>query len=292
MTRSPHSSRRGYSTPTTSRHRYYEVATLGVAVEVDTPVLGDLLTPLFPFSRVEALARVDLSFAVVADAIDGWTLYSGRRPIARSTSRGDLFPQVEWAIARTALQSLSTHLALHTAAVARDGRVCLVVGPSGAGKTTLALALCARGWRLLGDDVILIDRRDASLRAFPRSLMVKRPWSAPVALDGLLTRGTLVATSRGEVLYCPPHALGPAYLTTARSVGTVAFVAQGAAQVERMGRAAGVLGLIEQTGSERTSEHDVSLLVRLTETAAFHRITVGDLADAIFTLERVHDRSA
>lgn len=42
--------------------------------------------------------------------------------------------------------------ALRAAAVARDDRVVLALGAEGAGKTTAATALAARGWNLLADD--------------------------------------------------------------------------------------------------------------------------------------------
>ncbi len=46
---------------------------------------------------------------------------------------------------------------LHAAALERDGRALVLAGPSGAGKTTLALALVARGWRIATEEMVLID---------------------------------------------------------------------------------------------------------------------------------------
>ncbi|MDJ0739252.1 MAG: hypothetical protein QNJ91_06020 [Gammaproteobacteria bacterium] len=47
-------------------------------------------------------------------------------------------------------------LCLHANALARDGRAIALLGPSRAGKSTLAQALVARGWRLLGDDMATV----------------------------------------------------------------------------------------------------------------------------------------
>lgn len=47
---------------------------------------------------------------------------------------------------------------LHASAVVIDGEAVAVLGPSGAGKTSLALALCERGARFLADDVLAVER--------------------------------------------------------------------------------------------------------------------------------------
>ncbi|MEM7522664.1 MAG: serine kinase [Pseudomonadota bacterium] len=46
--------------------------------------------------------------------------------------------------------------ALHAAAVALDGAALLILGPSGSGKSALALDLIALGARLVADDVVVI----------------------------------------------------------------------------------------------------------------------------------------
>jgi hypothetical protein len=45
---------------------------------------------------------------------------------------------------------------LHANGLRDDNTQLLIVGPSGSGKTSLALSLLARGWRHLGDDVVLL----------------------------------------------------------------------------------------------------------------------------------------
>ena len=79
-------------------------------------------------------------------------------------------------------------------AVAIGGRVLLIEGPPGAGKTSLALALIDRGARLVGDDAVTLTRAGATLVAAPPpntaglieirnvGLVAMEPAEGPVAL--------------------------------------------------------------------------------------------------------------
>ena len=62
----------------------------------------------------------------------------------------DLYQQVAW--------HAKPGWLLHSAALEHGGGAYVFAGPSGAGKTTLTLALMARGWRLLTEEMVLIDR--------------------------------------------------------------------------------------------------------------------------------------
>ncbi len=67
-----------------------------------------------------------------------------------------------WHVARPLLHALkglsldTPWLPIHAAAIARGGRAVVVVGMSGAGKTSIALAAAMTGWNYLGDDAILV----------------------------------------------------------------------------------------------------------------------------------------
>lgn len=64
---------------------------------------------------------------------------------------------------------------LHASCVALDGRAVLILGPSGSGKSSLALQLIAYGCRLVSDDQTLVLARNGALWVEP-----------PAALRGLI----------------------------------------------------------------------------------------------------------
>lgn len=64
----------------------------------------------------------------------------------------------------SAQSRLSTE-SLHATSVARDGRAVLISGPSGSGKSDLALRLMDRGFKLVSDDQTLLRREGERLIA-------------------------------------------------------------------------------------------------------------------------------
>lgn len=58
-------------------------------------------------------------------------------------------------------------MVLQASVVAIDGRALAIVGPSGSGKSSLALALIDRGAQLIGDDAVTLQRTGDHLVAAP-----------------------------------------------------------------------------------------------------------------------------
>ena len=83
---------------------------------------------------------------------------------------------------------------VHATAVALDGRAVLIFGPSGSGKSDLALRLIDRGWRLVADDRVVLTAAGGGLVA-----------SAPPALAGLIEE-------RGVGITPEPAVIAPVFL--------------------------------------------------------------------------------
>ena len=76
---------------------------------------------------------------------------------------------VEFRILLSALKA-SGLVGLHAAAACKHKRTVILTGKSGSGKTTLILGLLTRGWRLLTDEIVVVDRKSRRLVLFPRTV--------------------------------------------------------------------------------------------------------------------------
>lgn len=118
---------------------------------------------------------------------DRWFIQTGEVE-SQSTNPWSVVDHLRHLILDIALAETSPLVVLHAAVVTRDEICLLIAGPSGAGKTTLALALIDRGWNFLSDDAAPWDPRSGTILSFPKPLNIKdaptwerlRPrWSPP-----------------------------------------------------------------------------------------------------------------
>ncbi len=79
-------------------------------------------------------------------------------------------------------ERVRSHLLIHASGVNLGGQGVLFIGNSGFGKSTLALSLVSRGAQFLSDEVGALNRVDATVTPFPRSLRMS---DASVGLAGL-----------------------------------------------------------------------------------------------------------
>lgn len=83
------------------------------------------------------------------------------------------YPMLEWGLNWCISAHGHQYLIFHAAVVERGGRALLLPAPPGSGKSTLCAGLVHRGWRLLSDELALIDFTDASVVALARPVSLK-----------------------------------------------------------------------------------------------------------------------
>ena len=116
------------------------------------------------------------------------------------------FPMLEWGLNWCITSHCHQFLILHAAVVERDGHAMSLPAPPGSGKSTLCAGLIHRGWRLLSDELAVIDPATLELLPIPRPVSLKngsidviRAW-APEAAFGPVVR----ETNKGAVAHCRP----------------------------------------------------------------------------------------
>jgi HprK-related kinase A len=79
------------------------------------------------------------------------------RPVFDPMPASHAYPLLEWAM-NWCISALDLHhLTLHAAVLERDGKALILPAPPGSGKSTLCAGLMHTGWRLLSDELTLID---------------------------------------------------------------------------------------------------------------------------------------
>jgi hypothetical protein len=84
---------------------------------------------------------------------------------------GDVVPLFEMDLYEQIVMHVEPGWLLHAAALDISGRALVLCGPSGAGKTTLTLALAARGYRILSEEIVWIGP-SADVRGLPRPIHI------------------------------------------------------------------------------------------------------------------------
>lgn len=168
------------------REAVYEVLGVRVGVRAEDSDAIALIDRSFDAVRRRD-GRAPAAFVALRrdPAGDGWIVVDpeGAAIPARAGGAGALELLHQLVVALMAGLQARGLLAVHAAAVARGGRAVVLSGPGGTGKTTLALALAARGFEILSDELAVLDPATGQVYPYRRNVHV-RP-GTPELVDGL-----------------------------------------------------------------------------------------------------------
>lgn len=201
---------------------------------------------------------------------------------------------LNWCIASHALD----HLIVHAAVLERKGRAILLPGQPGAGKSTLAAALCLSGFRLLSDEMALIGLADRRLHPVPRPVSLKDRaieiirGHAPEAVLGPPAHDT----AKGTVahLRVPAQAVAEARRTAAPAfVVFPRWQAGAATRLEERGRARSLFELAEQSFNYDTlGPRAMHVLAPMVESCRCFDFRYSRLEEAVALFTRLCDETA
>lgn len=83
------------------------------------------------------------------------------------------FALLEWGMNWCLAGHAHHYLLLHAAVLERNGACIVLPGTPGAGKSTLTAALMLSGWRLLSDELAMVDRDDGLIAPLARPVSLK-----------------------------------------------------------------------------------------------------------------------
>lgn len=201
------------------------------------------------------------------------------------------FPILEWGLNWCLTGLYPRFLTLHAAVLERHGRALVLPAPSGSGKSTLCAALALSGWRLLSDELALIDPGTGLIQPLPRPVSLKNDAIevvrrfAPAARFG----PPVHETAKGTVAHMRPPADGVARALEPARPGWIVlprWAAGQPAQLQPLPRAQALMQLVENAFNANLHAADgFECLARVVDASACHRFSYGRLEDAVQVFE-------
>lgn len=169
------------------------------------------------------------------------------------------YPMLEWGLNWCISMNAHQYLIIHAGVVEKNGMAAILPAPPGSGKSTLTAGLILSGWRLLSDELTLIDRKTGLIHPLPRPVSLKNesiPLIREFSPEAFINRASK-DTAKGTVAHLRPPkesvrrqheyvrpgwvifpkwvATGPTYLTPRSKAQTFMFLAQNAFNYSQLG---------------------------------------------------------
>jgi hypothetical protein len=160
------------------------------------PDFSDFHVEVRPVSGPRRWARRQVTF-----------LFDGREPF-KPLPAVQSFALFEWGLNWCIASSAHRWLMMHAAVLARGGDAVVLPAPPGSGKSTLCAALTFNGWRLLSDELVVLDPETGEVWPLVRPINVKNQSIDVVRnfVPGVVMAGPVPDTLKGTVAHVAPPA--------------------------------------------------------------------------------------
>lgn len=131
----------------------------------------------------------------------------GRAPF-KPLPADQAMPMLEWGLNWVISTHAHDHLVLHAAVLERNGRALLLAADPGSGKSTLCAGLVHAGWRLLSDELALVELGTGCIRPIARPISLKNESIEVVRALGpdVVLSDVCADTTKGAVAHMRPPA--------------------------------------------------------------------------------------
>jgi HprK-related kinase A len=204
------------------------------------------------------------------------------------------FALLEWGINWSVAAHCHQYLILHGGAVAHGDRALVLPAPPGSGKSTLCAALVARGWRLLSDELTIVDPNTGCVIPLPRPISLKNQsidalksfW--PNAAMSPLVRETL----KGTVTHVRPpveSVLAASRHAKPRWIVIPRYAKDRSTRLAPLAKASTFMQLVDNAFNyDVHGRHGFDVLARMTESSdCFEFEYGGELSQAVGVFEEL-----
>ena len=219
----------------------------------------------------------------------------GDKPFAPLPGHHGL-PMLEWGLNWCVIGNCHQYLMLHAAVLERNGRALVMPAPSGSGKSTLCAALLFHGWRLLSDELAIIEPATGMLVPLPRAVSLKNASIDVIqrfAGDAVRFGSVVHGTSKGRVGHFAPPLDAVQRAGDLAAPGWIVFPryrAGAPANLAHLPRGQTLMRLVENAFNYNVHRHTgFEALANLAQASACHTFDYSDLNQAVALFDRMAD---
>jgi hypothetical protein len=192
---------------------------------------------------------------------------------------------LQWFMHREAFAGITDRIRIHAGCGEWEGKRFLVVGDKGAGKTTLMVTLLMAGFRVVGDELVLV--RDGKAMPFPRRFHIKEESTRLLTrMKPLFETLPYNMTSYNHRMYSlSPRDVGREWKIDEGEVRAVFYLVPNHGGETRMEESP-KYGMVEKVMpmsflSEKDDHKKIGHLCRMIDKAECYTIYIGDLEGAV-----------
>lgn len=204
------------------------------------------------------------------------------------------FPMLEWGLNWVISSHAHDHLVLHGAVLESRGRALVLAADPGSGKSTLCAALVHAGWRLLSDELTLVNLASGLITPVSRPISLKNESIDVVRAfgPGISVGAVCPGTTKGAVAHVRPPAASVLRLDDTALPAWVVFPKflrhGGAPSFVSVGRARAFMELTRHAFNYALlGDVAFAALARLVNTCDFFRAEYAHLDFVVPELERL-----